>query len=111
MQDDLTSSCQKGSLIWPPSEKVMALYPPLTSTGPRTLLDLKKTVNEMMENLNVFADEVTQVVRELGTESKWVVHSNSKPSLGHGRLSWTTNATANAVHLNHRLFRNYRLSE
>ncbi|KAJ3772474.1 histidine kinase [Lentinula raphanica] len=34
------------------------------------ILDLKTTVNEMTESLSVFADEVTRVAREVGTEGK-----------------------------------------
>ncbi|KAJ3740011.1 histidine kinase [Lentinula detonsa] len=34
------------------------------------ILDLKETVNEMTESLSVFADEVTRVAREVGTEGK-----------------------------------------
>ena len=32
------------------------------------MLDLKKTVNGMTESLSVFADEVTRVAKEVGTE-------------------------------------------
>ncbi|EPS94054.1 hypothetical protein FOMPIDRAFT_50286 [Fomitopsis schrenkii] len=34
------------------------------------MLDLKKTVNGMTESLSVFADEVTRVAKEVGTEGK-----------------------------------------
>ncbi|ESK85322.1 protein-histidine kinase [Moniliophthora roreri MCA 2997] len=34
------------------------------------IADLKETVNEMTESLSVFADEVTRVAREVGTEGK-----------------------------------------
>ncbi|KDQ51728.1 hypothetical protein JAAARDRAFT_139768 [Jaapia argillacea MUCL 33604] len=34
------------------------------------ILELKETVNEMTESLSVFADEVTRVAREVGTEGK-----------------------------------------
>ena len=34
------------------------------------ILDLKETVNGMTESLNVFADEVTRVAREVGTEGR-----------------------------------------
>ncbi|KAH9946794.1 hypothetical protein B0H21DRAFT_693032 [Amylocystis lapponica] len=34
------------------------------------MLELKKTVNGMTESLSVFADEVTRVAREVGTEGK-----------------------------------------
>ncbi|KAG1142468.1 hypothetical protein G6F38_007719 [Rhizopus arrhizus] len=34
------------------------------------ILDLKNTVNNMVDQLNVFADEVTRVAREVGTEGK-----------------------------------------
>lgn len=34
------------------------------------MLDLKETVNEMTESLSVFADEVTRVAKEVGTDGK-----------------------------------------
>ena len=34
------------------------------------ILDLKETVNGMTESLRVFADEVTRLAREVGTEGK-----------------------------------------
>jgi hypothetical protein len=34
------------------------------------MLDLKETVNGMTESLSVFADEVTRVAREVGTEGR-----------------------------------------
>jgi osomolarity two-component system sensor histidine kinase NIK1 len=34
------------------------------------ILELKETVNEMTESLSVFADEVTRVAREVGTEGR-----------------------------------------
>jgi osomolarity two-component system sensor histidine kinase NIK1 len=34
------------------------------------ILELKETVNGMMESLSVFADEVTRVAREVGTEGR-----------------------------------------
>lgn len=34
------------------------------------ILELKETVNGMTESLNLFADEVTRVAREVGTEGK-----------------------------------------
>lgn len=34
------------------------------------MLDLKETVNGMTESLSVFANEVTRVAREVGTEGK-----------------------------------------
>ncbi|KAI9434139.1 hypothetical protein F5148DRAFT_1268178 [Russula earlei] len=34
------------------------------------MLDLKETVNGMMESLSVFADEVTRVARKIGTEGR-----------------------------------------
>ncbi|KAG1166869.1 hypothetical protein G6F70_009618 [Rhizopus microsporus] len=34
------------------------------------ILDLKNTVNEMVDQLRVFASEVTRVAREVGTEGK-----------------------------------------
>lgn len=34
------------------------------------ILELKETVNGMTESLSVFADEVTRVAREVGTEGK-----------------------------------------
>lgn len=56
------------------------------------MLDLKETVNGMTESLSVFANEVTRVAREVGTEGKlggqakvenvsgtWKVSFNSRP--------------------------------
>jgi methyl-accepting chemotaxis protein len=34
------------------------------------LLDLKENINQMVDSLNIFADEVTRVAREVGTEGK-----------------------------------------
>jgi methyl-accepting chemotaxis protein len=34
------------------------------------LLDLKENLNQMVDSLNIFADEVTRVAREVGTEGK-----------------------------------------
>ena len=34
------------------------------------MLDLKETVNGMTESLSVFADEVTRVAREVGTDGR-----------------------------------------
>jgi osomolarity two-component system sensor histidine kinase NIK1 len=34
------------------------------------ILELKETVNKMTESLSVFADEVTRVAREVGTEGR-----------------------------------------
>ena len=34
------------------------------------MLDLKETVNGMTESLSVFADEVTRVAKEVGTDGK-----------------------------------------
>lgn len=36
----------------------------------REILELKETVNGMTESLSVFADEVTKVAREVGTEGR-----------------------------------------
>src|SRR5438045_6053830 len=34
------------------------------------ILDLKNVLNQMVDSLNIFADEVTRVAREVGTEGK-----------------------------------------
>ena len=34
------------------------------------ILELKETVNGMMESLSMFADEMTRVMREVGTEGR-----------------------------------------
>src|SRR5690606_34942403 len=34
------------------------------------ILDLKENLNQMVDSLNIFADEVTRVAREVGTEGK-----------------------------------------
>jgi hypothetical protein len=44
-----------------------------------------KLVNRMMEQLSVFASEVTRVAREVGTEGKLGGRRSSPASLAHGR--------------------------
>src|SRR5207245_2295518 len=36
----------------------------------RTILELKQTINTMVDQLNAFANEVTRVAREVGTEGR-----------------------------------------
>src|SRR5690606_1515482 len=42
----------------------------ITVAAPGEILELKNTVNTMVEQLSSFADEVTRVAREVGTEGK-----------------------------------------
>ena len=42
----------------------------ITVDAPGELLELKKTVNTMVDQLSSFADEVTRVAREVGTEGR-----------------------------------------
>ena len=42
----------------------------ITVDAPGEMLELKHTVNTMVDQLSSFADEVTRVAREVGTEGK-----------------------------------------
>ena len=49
------------------------------------LLELKLTVNTMVDQLSAFADEVTRVAREVGTEGSWAAGPRSGASPASGR--------------------------
>src|SRR6202011_2035300 len=42
----------------------------ITVEGEGEILELKNTINTMVDQLNAFANEVTRVAREVGTEGK-----------------------------------------
>ena len=57
------------------------------------MLDLKETVNGMTESLSVFANEVTRVAREVGTEGKLggqakVENVSGTWKVGHASRPW-----------------------
>jgi methyl-accepting chemotaxis protein len=53
------------------------------------ILELKNTVNTMVEKLRVFADEVTRVAKEVGTEGSWAARPRCQASPARGRGSPT----------------------
>src|SRR5204863_106410 len=56
---DVTTAVQKGDLARETSGEVRG-----------EILDLKNTINGMVDQLNAFASEVTRVAREVGTEGR-----------------------------------------
>ena len=55
------------------------------------ILELKNTINTMVDQLNGFASEVTRVAREVGTEGKLGGQARSAAaSPARGRISPTT---------------------
>ena len=54
------------------------------------LLELKNTINTMVDQLNSFASEVTRVAKEVGSEGKLGVRRRSRMSAASGRASPTT---------------------
>ena len=54
------------------------------------ILELKETINTMVDQLNAFASEVTRVAREVGTEGKLGGQAIVPGSEVHGRTSPTT---------------------
>ena len=54
------------------------------------ILELKNTINTMVDQLNAFAGEVTRVAREVGTEGKLGGQAQVAASAAHGRTSPTT---------------------
>jgi HAMP domain-containing protein len=54
------------------------------------ILELKNTLNTMVDQLNSFASEVTRVAREVGTEGKLGGQADVKGVAGAGRISPTT---------------------
>ena len=53
------------------------------------ILELKNTINTMVDQLNGFAGEVTRVAREVGTEGAWEDRPRCRASRGPGRISPT----------------------
>ena len=53
------------------------------------ILELKNTINTMVDQLRSFASEVTRVAREVGTEGKLGGQAESKASAAHGKISRT----------------------
>jgi len=51
------------------------------------MLELKNTINTMVDQLNTFASEVTRVAREVGTEGKLGGQAEVKGVRGTGRTS------------------------
>jgi HAMP domain-containing protein len=51
------------------------------------ILELKNTINTMVDQLNAFASEVTRVAREVGTEGKLADRRRCRASLEPGRTS------------------------
>ena len=54
------------------------------------ILELKNTINTMVDQLNAFASEVTRVAREVGTEGKLGGQAQVPASPARGRTSPTT---------------------
>jgi methyl-accepting chemotaxis protein len=53
------------------------------------ILELKNTINTMVDQLNSFASEVTRVAREVGTEGKLGGQAEVRASPVRGRISPT----------------------
>ena len=53
------------------------------------ILQLKETINTMVDQLNSFAGEVTRVAREVGTEGKLGGQAKCRAWLAPGRISPT----------------------
>ena len=49
------------------------------------ILELKNTINIMVDQLNAFASEVTRVAREVGSEGKLGGQAQVQASAAHGR--------------------------
>ena len=50
------------------------------------ILELKETINTMVDQLNAFAGEVTRVAREVGTEGKLGGQAVCAALPAHGRI-------------------------
>ena len=53
------------------------------------ILELKNTINTMVDQLNAFAAEVTRVAREVGTKESWAVRRRCPVSPARGKTSRT----------------------
>ena len=54
------------------------------------MLELKETINTMVDQLRAFSAEVTRVAREVGTEGSLGGQARSRASAARGRTSPTT---------------------
>ncbi|WP_448324239.1 HAMP domain-containing protein, partial [Streptomyces sp. DSM 41493] len=54
----------------------------ITVTARGEILDLKETINTMVDQLSAFADEVTRMAREVGTEGRLGGQADVKGVLG-----------------------------
>jgi len=54
------------------------------------ILELKNTINTMVDQLNSFASEVTRVARESAPRASWAARPKSAASAASGRTSPTT---------------------
>ena len=61
------------------------------------ILELKSTINTMVDQLSAFADEVTRVAREVGTEGSLGGRPRSRASPAPGRTSPTTSTSWRAT--------------
>ena len=61
------------------------------------ILELKNTINTMVDQLNAFAAEVTRVAREVGTEGKLGGQARCRASPARGRTSPTTSTSWRAT--------------
>ena len=75
---DVTTAVANGDL----SQKI-------TVEAQGEVLSLKNTINSMVDRLRVFADEVTRVAKEVGTEGKLGGRPRCRGSPGRGRRSPT----------------------
>src|SRR5207248_2713145 len=57
----------------------------ITVEGQGEILELKNTINTMLDQLNGFASEVTRVAREVGTEGKLGGQADERDSGGNGK--------------------------
>ena len=71
---DVTTAVAKGDL----SQKI-------TVEAKGEILELKNTINTMVDQLSSFADEVTRVAREVGTEGCWAARRTCRASPARGR--------------------------
>ena len=76
---DVTTAVAKGEL----SKKI-------TVDASGEILELKNTINTMVDQLSTFAAEVTRVAKEVGTEGKLGVQAQVEGVSACGRASRTT---------------------
>ena len=76
---DVTTAVANGDL----SQKI-------TVEAQGEMLELKNTINTMVDQLNAFAAEVTRVAREVGTEGMLGGQAKCRASPARGRTSPTT---------------------